>query len=89
MSKHGITTQFGHKAIKAELNGYNQTLYRFEFPNGFGASVFSEPYTEDNLHELAVLKDGELTFTTTITDDVIRFATVEEISQLITKISKL
>lgn len=89
MSKHGITTQFGHKAVKAELNGYDQTLYRFEFPNGYGASVFREPHTESNLHELAVLKDGELTFTSPITDDVIRFATVEEISKLITKISNL
>ena len=87
MSKLGITTQFGHKATSVILNGYNQPLYRFEFSNGFGASVFREPHTESNLHELAVLKDGKLTYFTPITDDVIRFATVEEISALLTKIS--
>lgn len=88
MSKHGITTQFGHKATKAfQGNGY--VVLQFEFPNGYSASVIPETLTRDNLHELAVLKDGALTYSTPITGDVIRFATVEEISQLITKISKL
>lgn len=88
MSKHGITTQFGHKATKAfGGNGYN--VLHFAFPNGYTASVIPETLSRDNLHELAVLKDGSFTYSTPITGDVIRFATVEEISQLITKISKL
>lgn len=88
MSKHGITTQFGHKATKAfQGNGY--VVLKFDFPNGYSASVIPETLSRDNLHELAVLKDGALTYSTPITGDVVRFATVEEISQMITQISKL
>lgn len=88
MSKRGITTQFGHKATSAhEGNGY--VVLRFEFPNGYGASVIPETLTKDNLHELAVLKDGSLTYFTPITGDVVRYATPAEINSLITQISKL
>ena len=88
MNKRGITTQFGHKATSAH-QGNIYTVYRFEFPNGYGASVFREHLTKENRHELAVLKDGRLTYSTPITGDVIRYATPEEINSLITQISKL
>lgn len=87
MSKRGITTQFAHKATSAHQgNGY--IVLRFEFPNGYGASVIPETLTKENRHELAVLKDGELTYSTPITGDVIRYATPEEINKMISQIAK-
>ena len=63
-----------------------------EFENSYGASIVRTPYTYgggDGLYELAVFKDGQLTYDTPITDDVIGYLTEEGVTQLITEIQLL
>ena len=72
------------------LGGY---YWEFMFPNGYGASVIKHRGSygsEDDLFELAVLKDGEgLCYSTPITDDVIGWLDNQEVLDLLKKISEL
>ena len=63
-----------------------------EFENSYGASIVRTPYTYgggEGLYELAVFKDGQLTYDTPITDDVIGYLTEDGVTQLITEIQLL
>lgn len=72
------------------LNGY---YWSFMFPNGYGASVIKHDGSyghQDDLFELAVLKDGEgLCYDTPITGDVIGWLDNQEVLDLLKKISEL
>lgn len=86
------TKIFGYIPIKKrELNGGVQ--YKFKFQNGYGASVIRHEFSygsSEGLWELAVLdSEGELTYTTPITKDVIGYMTEEEVEQILTKIKEL
>lgn len=66
------------------------------FNNGYGASIVKGPYTyggKKGLYELAVLSGNEekwhLEYGTKITDDVIGHQSEEDITKLLSKISKL
>lgn len=53
---------------------YDGIQYVYTYENGYGASVVKHEYSyggKKGLWELAVQKDGELTYDTHITDDVI------------------
>ena len=67
-----------------------QKVYQFE--NGYGASVIkhkgSYGYLK-GLWELAVLKDGELCYTSEITDDVIGHLNDPQVDRLLRKIKEL
>lgn len=74
------------------VQDFGGVRYRFEFPNGYGASVIkrwgSYGY-EDDLWEIALLnKYGELAYEYDFDVDVIGYCTDEEIDELLTKISK-
>jgi hypothetical protein len=65
---------------------------RITFENGYGASVVKSPYTyggDKGLYELAVFKDGEITYATPITDDVIGYLRPEDVTDVMTKIQQL
>ena len=66
---------------------------RITFDNGYGASVVSSPYTyggDKGLYELAVLDNsGELTYATSVTDDVIGYLRPEDVTDVMTKIQQL
>jgi hypothetical protein len=66
---------------------------RIDFPNGYGASIVKGPYTyggRDGLFELAVLdSDGQLTYDTPITDDVVGYLTEDGVSALLAEIELL
>jgi len=65
---------------------------RITFENGYGASVVKSPYTyggDRGLYELAVFKDGEITYATPITDDVIGYLRPEDVTDVMTKIQQL
>ena len=68
-----------------------EKIYKFE--NGRGASVVSHQYSyggEKGLYELAVLdENGNLDYTTPITNDVIGWLTWEEVIDLLRKIKEL
>lgn len=73
-----------------DLGGiYSRTI----FENGFGVSVIKHKYSyggPDGLYELAILdSDGEITYDTPITDDVIGYLTEEGVTQLMTEIQLL
>jgi|GEM_PF-385566 hypothetical protein len=63
------------------------------FENGYGASVVSHPMSyggKMGLYEMAVLdKNGELTYTTPITDDVIGYLTPEQVTEKLIQIQDL
>ena len=73
-----------------ELNG---VVARITFDNGYGASVVKHEYSyggKDGLYELAVLdKDGELTYETPITNDVIGYLREIDVTDVMEKIQKL
>jgi hypothetical protein len=63
-----------------------------EFENSYGASIVRTPYTYgggEGLYELAVFKDGQLTYDTPITDDVIGHLTEDGVSVLLAEIQLL
>jgi hypothetical protein len=65
---------------------------RTEFDNGYEVSVVKSPYTyggDRGLYELAVFKDGEITYATPITDDVIGYLRPEDVTDVMTKIQQL
>lgn len=66
--------------------------HRFKFPNGYGASVIkhygSYGYEED-LFELAVLKEGKLCYDTEITNDVIGYLKNDEVLELLERIKNI
>ena len=66
---------------------------RTKFDNGYGASVVKHEFSyggKDGLYELAVLdKDGNLTYDTPITDDVIGYLRPEDVTDVMEKIQKL
>jgi hypothetical protein len=66
---------------------------RIQFENGYGASIVKGPYTyggDKGLYEIAVLdSSGEITYTTSVTDDVIGYLRPEDVTDVIEKIQKL
>ena len=66
---------------------------RIEFDNGYGASVVKSLYTyggDKGLYELAVLdSDGNLTYDTPITNDVIGYLRPEDVTDVMEKIQQL
>ncbi len=66
--------------------------YEYQFPNGYGASVVKNPMSyggQDDLWELAVLKEGKICYDTPITDDVIGYLSDEGVNKLLNLIEKL
>lgn len=66
---------------------------RITFDNGYGASVVKGEHTyggRDGMYELAVLdSNGELDYTTPITDDVIGYLRPEDVTDVMFKIQQL
>jgi len=64
-----------------------------KFDNGFGASVIRTDYSyggKDGLYELAVIgKDGDITYDTPITNDVIGYLKEEEVTKILGEIQLL
>jgi hypothetical protein len=64
-----------------------------QFPNGYGASVVQGEHTyggKDGLYEIAVFgKDGEISYSTPITDDVLGYLSEEEVEKTLTDIKNL
>jgi hypothetical protein len=64
-----------------------------QFPNGYGASIVQGEYTyggKDGLYEIAVFgKDGHITYSTPITDDVLGYLSEEEVEKTLIDIKNL
>lgn len=64
-----------------------------QYSNGYGASIVQGPHTyggKDGLYELAVFgKDGEITYDTPITNDVLGYLSEEEVEKTLLNIKNL
>lgn len=65
----------------------------FTFPNGYGCSVIRGSTTyggKDGLYEMAVLDpNGDLTYKTEITDDVLGYLESDDVTEVMNRISRL
>ena len=66
---------------------------RMMFENGFGVSVVSHTYSyggKDGLFEVAVLgKDGDLTYDTPVTNDVIGYLSPDDVTDVMKQVQNL
>jgi len=64
-----------------------------QFSNGYGASIVQGEHTyggSKGLYELAVFgKDGQITYDTPITDDVLGYLSEQEVEKILTDIKNL
>lgn len=71
-------------------NGYGVSVVRFELSGGFGYGSYTN---NENEWELAVLfgdeNDWDLTYNTSITDDVMGHLSENEVTEIMEKIQKL
>jgi len=68
-------------------------MSRIQFENGYGVSVVKTPYTyggDKDLYELAVLdNNGNITYETPVTDDVIGYLRPMDVTDVMEKIQQL
>ena len=72
--------------------GFLSFQAKVSFPNGYGASIIIGEYTyggSDGLYELAVLHNGEIDYTTPITEDVLGWLTPNEVINYLQQIELL
>ena len=66
---------------------------KIKFSNGFGASIIKSPYSyggKNGLYELAVFgQDGDITYDTPITNDVLGYLSETAVSEALAKIQAL
>ena len=67
------------------------TIWRFDFPNGYGASVINDGYGhEQGLYELAVVgPDGKLNYDTPVTSDVLGWLSEDAVAEALDQIEAL
>ena len=81
------------KRLCKKYDIYNGVGYTYQFENGYGASVVSHDGSyggKQGLYEIAVLdSNGDLCYSTPITDDVIGYANEEKIKDTLDRIKSL
>jgi hypothetical protein len=75
------------------MNNHNNYHQVFMFPNGYGASVVCNSMSygsQEGFFEVAVLdKDGEITYDTPISRDVVGYCSFSEVADILNKIKEL
>ena len=86
------TTVFKELNFESHPMGIGQQCI-VQFPNGYGASIVQGQYTyggPEGLYEIAVFgKDGEISYETPITDDVLGYLSEEAVEKILTDIKNL
>jgi hypothetical protein len=64
---------------------------RIDFENGYGVSVVCgrSAYCGSGTFEVGIMKDGDLTYETDITDDVLGYQSPEDITKIMEKLQSL
>ena len=73
-------------------NSYWRMNAVYNFPNGYGVSVVFGPGSygaDEGKFELAVLKNGFLCYDSGITDDVIGYLEIDQVSDVMNKVEQL
>jgi hypothetical protein len=86
------TTKFKELNFQQHPTGMGKQCI-VQFSNGYGASIVQGPYTyggSNGLYEIAVFgKNGEITYDTPITDDVIGHLSEKEVEKILKDIKNL
>ena len=67
-------------------------IARINFDNGYGASVVKSTFSyggNQDLYELAVIKDDAICYDTPITDDVLGYLTEDDVTKYLSQIQNL
>ena len=67
-------------------------IARINFDNGYGASVVKSTFSyggNQDLYELAVIKDDAICYDTPITDDVLGYLTEDDVTKYLRQIQNL
>ena len=67
-------------------------IARINFDNGYGASIIKSPHSyggNQDLYELAVIKDNDICYDTPITDDVLGYLTEDDVTKYLNQIQNL
>ena len=67
-------------------------IARINFDNGYGASVVKSMYSyggNQELYELAIIKNSDICYDTPITDDVIGYLTEDDVTKYLGQIQEL
>ena len=84
---------FNDLEFKEHPNKMGGVVARITFENGYGASIAQTPFSyggDEGLYELAVLdSNGQLTYSTPVTDDVEGRLTEDDVTKLLEQIQKL
>ena len=67
-------------------------IARINFDNGYGASIVKSMYSyggNQDLYELAVIKDNAICYDTPITDDVLGYLTEDDVTKCLKQIQNL
>ena len=67
-------------------------IARINFDNGYGASVVKSTFSyggNQDLYELAVIKDDAICYDTPITDDVLGYLTEDDVTKYLGQIQEL
>jgi hypothetical protein len=92
LPKNFDLTEFNYLNFQQHPNGIGKQCI-VQFSNGYGASIVQGPHTyggTDGLYELAVFgKNGEITYDTPITNDVIGYLSEEDVNEILNKIKEL
>ena len=79
--------------FKDHPNGMGGVQAKIQFANGFGASIVKTPFSYGGtrgLYELAIIgKDGDITYDTPITDDVLGHLSEAEVTVTLAQIQAL
>jgi hypothetical protein len=79
--------------FKDHPNGMGGVQAKIQFDNGFGASIVKTPFSYGGTrgqYELAVFgQDGDITYDTPITDDVLGYLSESAVTEALAKIQSL